>query len=64
MYLSFLINIPNGSIVNPPQNVAEGHVRDACPVHPRYHVRGAEVNPLLDPEIDHIVSHIRRAQRR
>ena len=47
-------------MVNRPQKVAEGHIRDACPVPPRYYVRGAEVNPLIDPDIDHIVSHIRK----
>jgi hypothetical protein len=48
-------------IVNRPQEVAEGDVRDARPVPPRYYVRGAEVNSLVDPDIDHIVSHIRKA---
>jgi len=48
-------------IVSRPQKVAEGHVRDARPVPPRYCVRGAEVNSLVDPDIDHIVSHIRKA---
>lgn len=45
-------------IVSRPQKVAEGHVRDARPVPPRYYVRGAEVNSLVDPDIDYIVSHI------
>ena len=48
-------------IVSRPQKVAEGHVRDARAVPPRYYVRGAEVNSLVDPDIDHIVSHIRKA---
>jgi len=48
-------------IVRRPQKVAEGHVRDARPVPPRDYVRSAEVNPLIDPDIDHIISHIRKA---
>jgi len=48
-------------MVSRPQKVAEGHVRDASPVPPRYYVRGAEVNSLLDSDIHHIVSHIRKA---
>jgi len=43
------------------QAVAEGHVRDGRPASPRYFARGAEVNSLVDPDIDHIVSHIRKA---
>ena len=48
-------------IVNRPQKVAEGHVRDARPVPPCYYVRGAEVDSLVDTHVDHIVSHIRKA---
>ena len=48
-------------MVSRPQKVAEGHVRDARPVPPCYYVRGAEVDSLVDPDIDHIVSHIRKA---
>lgn len=47
-------------IVSRPQKVAKGHVRDARPVPPRYYIRSAEVNSLVDPDIDNIVSHIRK----
>jgi hypothetical protein len=47
--------------VSRPQKMPEGHVRDSRPVPPRNYVRCAEVNPLVDPDIDHIVSHIRKA---
>jgi hypothetical protein len=48
-------------IVNWPQKVAKRHVRDARPVPPPYYVRGTEVNSLVDPDVDHIVRHIRKA---
>ena len=44
-------------IVGRPEKVGEGHVRDSRAVPSRYCVRGANVNSLVDPDIDHIVSH-------
>jgi len=44
-----------------PQEVAEGPIRRACPLPPRYFVGGAEVDTLVDADLDHIVSHILEA---
>ena len=41
--------------------MAEGPVGRTCPLSSRHFVRGAEVNPLVDADVDHIVSHIRKA---
>jgi len=47
--------------VNRPQEVAEGPVRYARPVPPRYYVCGTKVDSLVDSDVGHIVSHIRKA---
>ena len=41
--------------------MAEGPIRRACPLPPRYFVGGAEVDTLVDADLDHIVSHILEA---
>jgi hypothetical protein len=46
------------SLLNRPQEVAEGEVSHALPVIPRYFVGSAEVDSLVDADIDHVVRHI------
>ena len=41
--------------------MAEGPVRYLGPVSPRYFVRSAKMDSLVDPDVDYIVSHIRKA---
>ena len=46
------------AIANRPQEVIEGLRRDASPLPPRRRVREAEVNPHVDPSVDHVVGQI------
>jgi DNA-binding XRE family transcriptional regulator len=50
-------------VVERSQDVSEGPVRRARPLPPCYFVRGAEVDALIDADVHHIVSHIRKATR-
>ena len=46
------------AIVNRPQEVIEGLLRDASPLPPRCRVRETEMNPQVDASFDHVVGQI------
>jgi hypothetical protein len=50
--------LPAASWLKRTQEVAEGEVGHALPVIPRHFVRSAEVDSLVDADVDHIVRHV------